>query len=90
VQFNDAFSTTGIAYGGSCTGFSGTKGNISANPDFMSKMNFQLRNGSPAINAGTNSAPDLLPKDFANRPRIVGGIVDMGAYENQSVPTEEP
>ncbi len=84
VQFNDAFSVTGTSYSGSCTGFGGTNGNISASPDFLSRTNYQLQNGSPAINAGTNSAPDLPVKDFANHPRIVGGRIDMGAYENQS------
>jgi hypothetical protein len=86
VQFDDAFSLNGTSYGGSCTGFSGSNGNISANPDFVNaaKRNFELLTGSPAINAGTNSAPNLPKKDLAGKPRIVGGIIDMGAYENQT------
>ncbi len=84
VQLNDVLSGTGTSYGGSCTGFAGTHGNISANPDFVGKTNFQLQNASPAINAGTNSAPDIPARDFASKPRIVGGTIDMGAYENQS------
>jgi hypothetical protein len=50
---------------------------------------FRLKAGSPAIDAGTNSAPLLPPKDFANQPRVIDGdgdgnaIVDMGAYEAQ-------
>lgn len=84
VQFNDAFSATGTSYGGSCTGFGGTNGNISANPNFVSQTNLQLQNNSPAINVGTNSAPDLPAKDFAAKTRIVGGTIDMGAFENQS------
>jgi hypothetical protein len=83
VQFNDAFSATGTSYGGMCTGFSGTNGNISANPEFASRSNFQLQTGSPAIDHGTNSAPNLPTTDFANKTRIVGGRIDMGAFEHQ-------
>jgi hypothetical protein len=90
VQFNDAFSPKGISYGDSCTGFSGTNGNISASPRLVNpaKRNYQLRAGSPAINAGTNSAPDLPKKDLAGHPRIVGGTIDMGAYEYQGKETD--
>jgi len=84
VKFNDAFSATGTSYGGMCTGFTGSHGNIAANPDFVGATNFQLQNGSPAVNAGTNHAPDLPVKDFVNKTRIVGGTIDMGAYENQT------
>jgi hypothetical protein len=85
VQYNDAFSATQVSYGDSCAGFAGQHGNISALPQFVNsaKNNYQLLQGSPAINAGTNSAPDIPTKDFASHPRIVGGIIDMGAYEYQ-------
>lgn len=82
VTFNDALSASGTSYGGMCTGFSGTNGNISADPDFAGAMSFQLLTGSPAINHGTNAAPDLPTKDFVNATRIVGGRIDMGAYEH--------
>jgi hypothetical protein len=88
VKFNDAWSPKGIWYGGMCAGDGGIKGNISANPKFVSPTNFQLKNSSRAVNAGTNSAPDLPKKDFASKPRIVDGRIDMGAYENQKVSTE--
>jgi parallel beta-helix repeat protein len=82
--FNDAF-TSGTPLEGSCAGEIGTNGNISTNPRFVNlrKHHYQLTKGSPAINAGTNSAPDLPAKDFAGHPRIVGGTVDIGAYEYQ-------
>ena len=80
VEFNDAFNPS-VAYGDSCTGLGGTNGNISANPEFVSKSNYQLGASSPAINAGTNSAPDLPAKDLVGHPRIVDGTIDMGAYE---------
>ncbi|MCU1300372.1 MAG: hypothetical protein JWQ87_656 [Candidatus Sulfotelmatobacter sp.] len=85
VHDDDAFSQNGISYGDSCTGFSGQNGNISADPVFVNLTlgNYQLQSSSPAINAGTNSAPDLPKKDFAGHPRIVGGFIDMGAYEFQ-------
>lgn len=86
VEFNDAFSSSGNSYTGGCTGYAGTNGNISANPGFISASHrdFELRRTSPAINVGDNSAPNLPAKDLAGKPRIVGGIIDMGAYENQS------
>jgi hypothetical protein len=84
VEFNDAFNPS-TSYGDSCLGFSGSNGNISANPKLVNvtKGNYQLKATSPAINAGSNSAPDLPTKDLAGHPRIVGGTIDMGAYEFQ-------
>jgi hypothetical protein len=84
VQFNDAFNST-LSYGGSCSGMDGTNGNISSDPALVSvaKGNYQLAVGSPAINAGTNSAPVVLKKDYAGHIRIVGGTIDLGAYESQ-------
>ncbi len=60
--------------------------------------NLRLASTSPAIDAGDNAAlpPDSLdldgdgdtgeplPIDLDGRPRIVGGIVDMGAYESRA------
>jgi len=45
--------------------------------------NYQLQSQSPCINAGNNSYVKTT-NDLAGNPRIVGGTVDMGAYEYQS------
>jgi parallel beta-helix repeat protein len=81
---NDAYSPDGSGLQGTCGGQSGVDGNISVNPTFVSKGNFRLQEGSPAIGTGDSSAPDLPPLDLAGNPRIVDGKVDMGAYESQT------
>lgn len=86
---NDEFSPTGTGLGGSCSNSAGLNGNISADPLFVNAAagNFHLQPTSPAIDAGTNSAPNLPQTDFAGTPRILDGnndcvsTVDMGAYE---------
>ena len=61
-------------------------GNIDANPLFVDPGagNLRLQAGSPAINRGNNAfVPSGVTTDLAGQPRIVGGTVDMGAYEYQ-------
>jgi hypothetical protein len=71
-----------------CPGFTETIGNISTSPNFVLGT-YRLSIGSPAIDAGTNSAPDLTMLDLAGKPRIVDGdgdgnpVIDMGAFEFQ-------
>ena len=83
LAFNNTTNYSGIA------DETGTNGNISANPKFvsLSKLNFQLLVGSPAIDAGTLSVPKLPSTDYLGNPRVVDGngdglaLPDMGAFE---------
>jgi hypothetical protein len=47
--------------------------------------NLRLRSGSPCINAGNNAYVSTAT-DLDGNPRILGGIVDVGAYEFQGSP----
>jgi hypothetical protein len=80
-----------------CTLNWGTR-NINADPWFVDADgpdnvfgteddNLRLLDGSPCIDAGNNLAiPPPVLKDSDGNQRIVGGIVDMGAYEFQGGP----
>ncbi len=59
-------------------------GNIIAEPLFAGRLlgNLRLQTNSPCIDAGL-IAPTTGDTDLDGRPRIVGGKVDMGAYESQ-------
>jgi parallel beta-helix repeat protein len=86
---DDVFSSNGAGFQGTCASSGGQNGNIAADPLFVSAPvgDLHLQNNSPAIDAGTNSAPNLPQTDFGGSPRILDGnndcvsTVDLGAYE---------
>ncbi len=60
-------------------------GNITNAPLFVDTngwSNLRLQSNSPCINAGHNASV-ATNTDLDGRPRIVGGVVDLGAYEYQ-------
>jgi hypothetical protein len=59
-------------------------GNFAAAPLLvdLASGNFRLQPGSPCINVGNNAYVNTTA-DLDGRPRIVGGTVDVGAYEFQ-------
>ncbi|HOW97317.1 MAG TPA: choice-of-anchor Q domain-containing protein [Kiritimatiellia bacterium] len=56
-------------------------GNTNINPLFEADGSYRLQNLSPCVDVGENMAwmPDAT--DLAHNPRIVNGLVDMGAFE---------
>ena len=65
------------------------EGNIDEDPLFVGtgEHPFSIQDLSPCVNAGTSDTTGLnLPEfDLAGNPRVYGGRIDMGAYENQNV-----
>ncbi|MBU2526799.1 MAG: T9SS type A sorting domain-containing protein [Bacteroidetes bacterium] len=53
-------------------------------PGLSTLGDYRLQVGSPAIDAGLNSA-NTSTSDLDGNPRIDNGTIDMGAYENQLV-----
>ena len=67
-------------------------GNIDSEPMFVDPVNvdYRLKAGSPCIDAGDNSVIPLSRlggTDLDGNPRIINGIVDMGAYEAAPIPS---
>ena len=89
VDHNDILNFSGPRSGGVYTDATGNSGNISADPKFLvfNGEAFHLQTGSPAVDSGDNSAPNIPPQDLDGNPRIqnetnlVSAIVDMGVYE---------
>ncbi len=65
------------------------EGNIDEDPLFVGtgEHPLMLQDLSPCVNAGIPDTTGLnLPEfDLAGNPRVYGGRIDMGAYENQNV-----
>jgi len=59
------------------------QGNVTGNPRFQdaARGDFHLRSGSPCINSGITLAGMQAGVDLEGKPRVIGGTVDMGAFE---------
>jgi len=85
---NDVYNSNGTGYGGACSNRTGSAGNISANPLFVSPgTDFHLVLSSPAVDSGDNGVVGLPATDLDGNPRIQDAthkgypVVDIGAYE---------
>ena len=95
---NDIVPGQGVAYAGSCADQTGTYGNLGADPLFTNPASgdFRLLPGSPARDAGNNSAPLTQTTDLAGNSRILDStakgfpVIDMGAYESAGVSALPP
>jgi hypothetical protein len=67
----------------------GGAGDITRDPQFvdMSSGNFHLASTSPCIGAGIFQSWMTGAQDLDGKPRAINGRVDMGAYQNQSLPS---
>jgi len=88
-DFPDEISGTAtVTYSDIQGGWEG-EGNIDEDPLFVGigEYPFMLQDLSPCVNAGIPDTTGLnLPEfDLAGNPRVYGGRIDMGAYENQNV-----
>jgi hypothetical protein len=83
---NDNFGAGNLAIDYCCTYPlpAGGAGNLTNDPVFMDVWggDYHLQSTSPCINAGLNAAI-ANSADLDGNPRIVGGTVDLGAYEFQ-------
>ncbi|MDP4262230.1 MAG: gliding motility-associated C-terminal domain-containing protein [Bacteroidota bacterium] len=80
-------------------GFAGGAGNLDVDPIFINPVaainaptasgDYHIACNSPAINSANNgnytSGP---PFDLDGNPRIIGAVIDMGAYEYQTAPSQ--
>ena len=102
MNTSDVYSSGSQAFAGTCTDQTGLRGNVSVDPLFVRQPSsgidgdYHLQMGSPAIDAGDNTAPQLPAVDLDGGTRVFDGNfdgdarVDMGAYEffvNNTPPT---
>lgn len=89
VYYNSAptgSNYAGVSLNNSCTSpLPGGTGNFTNAPVLVNRTggNLRLQSVSPCINAGRNAHAPEGP-DLDGKPRIVGGTVDVGAYEFQT------
>jgi hypothetical protein len=67
-------------------GWSAGEGNIDSDPCFADADDYRLRSDSPCIDAGDpNFIANSTSFDIDGRPRVIGGRIDIGAYEFSSI-----
>ncbi|MEW6608856.1 MAG: right-handed parallel beta-helix repeat-containing protein, partial [bacterium] len=89
IDYNDVWEN-GLTGNQNYYNCSAGANDISSDPEFISNTDFHPGTSSPCINKGSNTAPAIPPTDKDGNPRIVNGIVDMGAYEFQGEDTIPP
>ncbi|MEW6096597.1 MAG: choice-of-anchor Q domain-containing protein, partial [bacterium] len=77
INYNDLWNNTPDNYYNCSAGVN----DISQDPQFISSTDSHLQPTSPCIDAGSNLAPSLPDTDMDGEPRIINGVVDMGADE---------
>ena len=88
VHFNTAATSSNFGSGSfsNCctTPMPGGTDNITNNPQFVDAAagNYRLKTNSPCIDRGSNALVQGT-MDLDGNPRILNGVVDMGAYETQ-------
>ncbi|MHC1744626.1 MAG: MopE-related protein [Syntrophobacteraceae bacterium] len=82
-----------VSYSNIQGGYAGI-GNTDGDPRFIDPLStdvmlrdYRLSGGSPCINAGDNNAAGIETTDLNGNARLVGGTVDMGAYEDPCMAT---
>jgi parallel beta-helix repeat protein len=86
INYNCVFGN-GLGSSNNYFGCSAGTNDIQEDPQFIGGGDYHLGSISPCIDAGTNTAPGIPSTDKDGNPRIINGIVDMGAYEFQGTPT---
>lgn len=92
IVHNNQGSTFGFSVSGAVTRSSNLGDDVAGannlNPQFVNAINdFHLQSGSPAIDTGNNAFNSAV-FDFELNPRVINGIVDIGAYEFQTPPAD--
>jgi parallel beta-helix repeat protein len=84
-NINNTVDTKSVAYSCTIPAAGLGPGDITNAPLFVNLAggDYHLQSNSPCINSGLNAAV-TVSNDFDGNPRIVGGTVDMGAYEYQT------
>jgi hypothetical protein len=82
LSYNDFYGNTFTNYW-TIPDPTGTDGNISEDPLFGSQTDgdFRLQAESPCIDAGDNASVEGGQHELDGKPRIIGAVIDMGAYE---------